>query len=175
MKPLKSKKVQIFRAVLKPVERQISHQSKNKHSDITRPVERHISHQSKNKHSDITRLLTRFRNKKGILTEKSSQKNIPTRDDILSGIVINFPRALKLLLFLENFKDVIFWDRDKRLVLYNTPISGTNFIDLLNTILNPSGTINNNPGMSMFIHALKSVNVPASLVVNKKVKEELKK
>lgn len=171
MRSLKSAKVKMFHAILKPVE------SKNtKKSTVVKFNNKQTRLQSEQvKHNNVTRMLTKFRRQQAISTQKNRiKKKIVSRDDILSGVVLNFPKALKLLLYLDNFKNVIHWDRDKRLVVHDTPIQNTNFIDLLNSLLTPSAAITDNPGMFTFIEALKSINVPESLVVNKRIKSMLK-
>ena len=88
------------------------------------------------------------------------------KNDILDSITVNKNKISKLLDWLIEKQDVISWDRDKTLLIYNNPIPNTN----IGAILRHVYTIKADPrlveGAVVFYHALKDANVPIDLIQN---------
>ena len=141
---------------------------------VTQKRKRKNKVEEKKMHLPITKMLTKLRkqhvDRNNIFSPK--KKNI-TKEFILDGIIINYPRAVKLLSFLEKHKDSIYWNDSKQIILFGQTIQGSDIIDILNALLTPNVNLNNIPGAFLFLEALKYIRAPSSLVVNTQAKKNL--
>ena len=88
------------------------------------------------------------------------------KNNILDSITVNKNKISKLLDWLIDKQDVISWDRDKTLLLYNNPIPNTNIISILRHVYTLKADPRLVEGAVVFYHALKDVNVPIDLIQN---------
>ena len=88
------------------------------------------------------------------------------KSSILDSITVNKNKISKLLDWLIEKQDVISWDRDKTLLLYNNPIPNTNIAAILRHVYTLKADPRFVEGAVVFYHALKDVNIPIDLIQN---------
>ena len=162
-----STNVKVYSAKLIPIQDQKMAKKKR----VSSPTHKKNTH-TKKKHSPITQLLTKFRTNK-----KHSpyiKKNGISTEDLLDGVIINYPRAVKLFSFISKHKEAVGWDNSRRIVLFGQTIQKTDLIDIINAILTPGTNIDKIEGTNLFLEALKFLKAPSALVVNPIAKKLLK-
>ena len=170
----KNPKVAVFPARIVPLSEKKSRQKQKKTAGDMK-IQNKNQKTEKKMHAPITRLLTKMRKDKLKKQSVVLKKNIVTKDDILDEIIINFPRAVKLMLFLQKNSDALTWNNSKQLVLYGNPIAGSDITTILNAVLTPHATLENVTGSLLFVEALKYLRASPQLVVNTRAKNILSK
>ena len=89
------------------------------------------------------------------------------RELILNSVTVNKTKITKLVDWLLEKQNIISWDRNRNLILYNTPIPNSNIVNIFRHVYTTTSDPKLVQGAVAFYHALREVDIPPDLIKNK--------